>query len=77
MTTPAKRSTVYFDPALHHALRVRAATTQASVSDIVNEALRLLLREDRDDLQAFDDRAQEPSISYEALLCDLKQHGKI
>jgi plasmid stability protein len=77
MTTLAKRSTVYFDPALHQALRIRAATTHASVSDIVNEALRLLLREDSDDLQAFDDRAQELSISYEALLNDLKQHGKI
>ena len=77
MTTIAKRSTVYFDPALHQAIRLRAATTQASISDIVNEALRLLLREDSDDLSMFTQRANEPEISYEALLSDLKEHEKI
>jgi hypothetical protein len=47
------------------------------VSDIVNDAVRLALREDQEDLAAFDDRVAEPVISYEALLKDLKAHGKL
>lgn len=73
----AKRATVYFDAALHQAIRLKAAHTHRSVSDIVNESLRLSLREDQEDLAAFEERANEPEISYEALLKDLKAHGKI
>ena len=73
----SKRTTVYFEPALHKAIRLKAAHTQRSVSDIVNDAVRLALREDQEDLAAFDDRVAEPVISYEALLKDLKAHGKL
>jgi hypothetical protein len=73
----SKRATVYFEPALHKAIRLKAAHTHRSVSDIVNDAVRLALREDQEDLAAFDDRVAEPVISYEALLKDLKAHGKI
>ena len=73
----SKRATVYFDPALHKAVRLKAAHTHRSVSDIVNDAVRLALREDQEDLAAFEDRVAEPVISYEALLKDLKAHGKI
>lgn len=72
-----KRATIYFDPALHEALRVKAAHTHRSMSDIVNDAVRKALREDQEDLAAFDDRVAEPVISYEALLKDLKAHGKL
>lgn len=71
----AKRSTVYFEPELHQALRLKAASTNRSVSDIVNEAVRQALKEDQEDLAAFGDRVAEPTISYEALLEDLKRHG--
>ena len=73
----SKRATVYFEPALHKAIRLKAAHTNRSVSDIVNDAVRLALREDQEDLAAFDDRVAEPTISYEALLKDLKAHGKL
>jgi len=73
----AKRSTVYFEPELHQALKLKAASTNRSVSDIVNEAVRLTLKEDQEDLAAFADRVAEPTISYEALLDDLKRHGRI
>jgi hypothetical protein len=72
-----KRSTVYFDPALHQALKLRAASTDTSLSELVDEAVRLLMSEDEEDLSAFADRVKEPDISYEALLKDLKKHGKI
>jgi hypothetical protein len=73
----SKRVTVYFEPALHKAIRLKAAHTQQSVSDIVNDAVRLTLREDQEDLAAFEDRVAEPVISYEALLKDLKANGKL
>ena len=73
----SKRATVYFEPRLHQAIRLKAAHTHRSVSDIVNDAVRLALREDQEDLAAFEDRVAEPVISYEALLKDLKAHGKL
>ena len=73
----SKRATVYFRPELHKAIRLKAAHTNRSVSDIVNDAVRLSLREDHEDLRAFEDRVAEPVISYESLLKDLKAHGKL
>ncbi|WP_018938804.1 MULTISPECIES: hypothetical protein [unclassified Thioalkalivibrio] len=77
MNEPNKRSTVYFEPDLHRALRLKAASTQCSVSDLVNRAVRQTLIEDQEDLQAFEDRVEEPTMTYEALLDDLKAHGKL
>ncbi|UVW34938.1 CopG family transcriptional regulator [SAR92 clade bacterium H455] len=77
MSTLSKRSTVYFDPAIHQAVRIKAASSHLSVSEIVDEALRMQLAEDQEDLSAFDARVREPEISYESLLKDLKKHGKI
>ncbi len=77
MSELSKRSTVYFESGVHQALRVKAATTHQSVSEIVNEAVRLALREDQEDLSAFPERAKEATLSYEELLEDLKEHGKI
>ncbi|MGL6162646.1 MULTISPECIES: CopG family transcriptional regulator [unclassified Microbulbifer] len=77
MSNLSKRSTIYFDPAIHQALKLRAATSHQSVSELVDEAVRLLMREDQEDLQAYADRVSEPEVSYEALLQDLKKHGKI
>lgn len=72
-----KRSTIYFEPELHKALRIKAANTERSISDLVNDAIRQAFREDQEDLAAFKERAAEPTITYEALLEDLKAHGKI
>ena len=77
MSDSSIRSTIYFDPDLHKALRLKAAHSHRSLSDIVNDAVRLALREDQEDLAAFDKRIAEPEISYEALLKDLKAHGKL
>ena len=77
MSESTKRSTIYFEPNLHRALRVKAAHTQRTVSELVNDAVRIALREDQEDLAAFDERRNESTISYEELLKDLKAHGKI
>ena len=77
MSELSKRATVYFDPALHHALRIKAADTQRSLSEVVNDAVRMALREDAEDLAAFEERVAEPTISYEALLKDLEANGRL
>ncbi len=73
----AKRTTVYFDPSLHKALRLKAAQTEHSLSDLVNDAVRRSLSEDATDLAAFDARAKEPNMDFEGVLKDLKRRGKL
>ena len=72
-----KRTTVYFDPTLHTALRIKAAETEQSVSDLVNAAVRRSLAEDADDLEAFEARASEPNLQFEDVVRDLKRRGKL
>jgi len=77
MKNSQKRATVYFDPFIHRALRVKAAETDRSVSDLVNEAVKLHLAEDAEDLAALEERAHEPNLPFEDVLKDLKRRGKI
>ncbi len=77
MSEGAVRSTLYLDPELHRALRLKAASAHRSMSDIVNEAVRAALREDEEDLAAFTERAAETPITYEALLAQLKADGTL
>lgn len=72
-----KRSTVYFEPEIHKALRLKAASTDRSISDLVNEAVRQVLSEDQEDLAAISKRVAEPTMTYQALLDDLKANGKL
>ena len=39
-----KRSTVYFDPDLHKALKIKAAIDNRSISEIVDQAVRFALQ---------------------------------
>jgi len=50
MEKASKRVTVYLQPEYHQALRVKAAETEYSVSELVNEAVQNALREDAVDL---------------------------
>ena len=77
MGTAQKRATVYFDPELHRALRLKAAETDRSLSELVNEAVKLTLAEDAEDLAAFEERASEPNLPFESVVRDLKRRGKI
>ena len=77
MKNSQKRATIYFDPDLHRALRLKAADTDRSVSELVNEAVKLRFADDAEDLAAFDERAGEPNLDFETVLKDLKRRGKI
>ena len=72
-----RRATVYFDEDLHRALRLKAAETEQSVSDLVNEAVKQCFAEDAEDLAAFDDRACEADLPFEDVVKGLRASGKI
>ena len=77
MGTKTKRTTIYFEADLHRALRMKAAETDRSISDLVNEAVQETLLEDAEDLSAFHERQDEKLISYEQMVRELKQDGRI
>ena len=72
-----KRATVYFEPEIHRALRLKAAATDRSISDMVNDAVKLALAEDAEDLAAFEERADERSVDFETVVRSLRRRGKI
>ena len=72
-----KRSTIYFEPEIHKALRLKAVETDRTMSDLVNEAVRLALAEDAEDLAAFEKRAMEPNLPFEDVVKELRKRGKI
>ena len=73
----SKRATVYFDATVHQALRLKAAAADRSISDMVNDAVKVALAEDAEDLAAFDQRKNERSISFESMVRDLRKRGRI
>jgi hypothetical protein len=77
MRTSLKRATVYLNPQIHKALKLKSAELETSVSDLINEALKASLIEDSEDLQAFSDRKLEPTVSFETFVKKLKRDGKI
>lgn len=77
MSNLTKRSTIYLDPNLHKALRIKAAVTERSISELVNEAVKYALIEDSIDLRAFEERKDEPLFRFEDVLKKLKKNGKI
>ncbi len=77
MTTLTKRATVYLEPDLHKALRLKSVETSRSLSELLNEAIRDDLAGDADDLAAFAARKNEPAMAFEDFVKELKRHGKI
>lgn len=75
MKPKAKRYTIYLDPDMHKALKLKAIETTQSVSLLVNNAIREALKEDVEDLRAFEERAGEPLISYDDMIKRLKENG--
>jgi len=77
MKSELKRATIYFDPELHRALRIKAAELDRPISEIVNKAVKTALAEDVEDLSSFEERLKEPNLIFEELVKDLKKRGKI
>jgi len=68
---------VYFEPEIHRALRLKAATSDKSISDMVNDAVKLTLAEDAEDLEAFEKRKREPNLDFQQFVKALKRRGKL
>lgn len=77
MTKLSKRATVYLEPELHKALKLKAVETSCSISELINEALREDLLEDAQDLAAFRSRQNEPLMAFEDFVEYLRNDGKI
>ena len=77
MSDDTRRTTVYFDRSIHRALRLKAAETDQRLSTLVNSAVRESLSEDGVDLEAFESRTSEPTLSFESVVRDLRRSGKL
>lgn len=77
MSTVRKRATIYIDPEIHKALRIKAAETSTSMSDLVNDAVKAALGEDAEDLAAFEGRSGDRLIGYEKMVKKLRKNGLI
>jgi hypothetical protein len=77
MVDGPKRATVYFEPEIHRALRMKSAASERSISEVVNEAVKRSLAEDAEDLAAFDSRAKEPNLDFGKVVKALRRRGKI
>lgn len=76
-TQQSKRATVYLDPELHKALKIKSAHSEQTLSELVNTAVRRSLAEDHEDLLAFDERKDEPNLDFEDVLKELRASGKL
>ena len=77
MASETKRATIYFDPAIHKALKFKSIETSRSISTLVNEAVKAALSEDADDIMAYENRIDEPLISFSDMVKRLKKDGRI
>jgi hypothetical protein len=77
METKNKRATVYLDPKLHRALKIKSAQIERTMSELINDAVRLSLAEDYEDLLAIEDRQKETNLDFKDVLRDLKNSGKL
>ena len=77
MSPMSKRATIYFEEPIHRALRLKAAETDQTISDLVNASVRRALAEDADDLADFAARAGEPTLVFEDFVADLKRRGEL
>jgi hypothetical protein len=77
MSVLNKRATIYFNSDIHRALKIKAASTSKSISELIDVAVRHELADDEEDIRTFEERENEPTISFEAVLKGLKSDGKI
>jgi plasmid stability protein len=73
----SRRTTVYLESDVHKALRLKAASTERSISEMVNSALRQALLEDAEDLADFSLRREEKSVPFEDFVKSLRRRGKL
>jgi predicted DNA-binding protein len=69
------KATLYLDDKVHKALRMKAAETSRTMSDLVNEALESSLLEDLEDIEVWRERRSDPRVGFEGFVRQLKEDG--
>ncbi|MCJ7778695.1 MAG: hypothetical protein MUP16_10315 [Sedimentisphaerales bacterium] len=77
MKTISKRTTIYIDPQIHRALRIKSAEMDSSISELIEKAIKISLAEDAIDLAAYQQRKSEPRLSFEDVVKKLRKNGQI
>jgi predicted transcriptional regulator len=77
MKTMSKRTTIYIDPEIHRALRIKSAEMDSSISELIEKAIKISLAEDAIDLAAYQERKHEPRLSFEEVVKKLRKNGQI
>ena len=69
------KSTLYLEDSIHQALRLKAAETKQSMSELVNDALKASLQEDLEDIKSWRERKGEETYGYKEFVELLKKDG--
>jgi hypothetical protein len=77
MKTISKRTTIYIDPQIHRALRIKSAEMDSSISELIEKAVKISLAEDAIDLAAYQQRKNEPRLPFEEVVKKLRKNGQI
>lgn len=77
MSALEKRTTIYLDPDLHRALKLKAIEKSESISALINQAVRMSIIEDLEDNEAFAERVNEELVSYDDLISKMKKNGRL
>lgn len=77
MPPSGRPAIIELDPTLMSAIAAKASSTGCTVEELVSRAILEALREDDEDLAAFDERAEEATISLDELVAHLKANGTI
>ena len=72
-----KASTIYLHPEIRRALKLKSIDMDCSISDIVEDAVKIFLIEDIEDIKTVRKRKKEVSIDFESFVKKLKKDGKI
>jgi hypothetical protein len=72
-----KATTVYLDPKVARAIKVKAAMTARSVSQLINDALLEQLRQDQDDLSYVRKHRKDRGRPLEEFLAEMKKNGDL
>ena len=71
------KTTLYLSPNVRRALKKRVVDTNQTMSEYVNRAVAFAIAEDLEDIEAIEERRNEPTESLDNFLESLKKDGLI
>ncbi len=77
MSNNDTKTTLYLSPNVRRALKKRVVDTNQTMSEYVNRAVAFAIAEDLEDMEAIEERRNEPTESLDNFLESLKKDGLI